>query len=331
MNAIQEDEFKAKLDKLEQQYKAVMDANDKLNEKIEDNQEALSELDKADMDKLRNSLENIDDSVGDLDGRFDDLRRQLENLDSEGLDKFNNDLKEAGSAVESLGDYYFATFIPTKEAVLSIDWVLSQSITFIIIGIIFFIAMLVVIIIGCYKATLLLRIDRRASKTPNSIVIRLDKNGDVIFANSTFKRLEYELDKINIDDFIEVDTGKPIKELFVEKKTLKCYLDKGDKITYFQFTPLAVLSTYYLVGSDISIDYRRVMFLEESNGRHVITGCYNRFALRNRFETVLSNLKVDAAFVEFLITDYIDIITLFGNQTFEELLRQIVKMLNAKS
>ena len=237
---------------------------------------------------------------------------------------------EGAIAVESLGDYYFATFIPTEEAVLSIDWVLSQSITFIIIGIIFFIAMLVVIIIGCYKATLLLRIDRRASKTPNSIVIRLDKNGDVIFANSTFKRLEYELDKINIDDFIEVDTGKPIKELFVEKKTLKCYLDKGDKITYFQFTPLAVLSTYYLVGSDISIDYRRVMFLEESNGRHVITGCYNRFALRNRFETVLSNLKVDAAFVEFLITDYIDIITLFGNQTFEELLRQIVKMLNEK-
>lgn len=233
-------------------------------------------------------------------------------------------------AVDSLGDYYFATFISVEEAVLSIDWVLTQSIIFIVVGICFFIAMLVVMIIGCYKATLLLRVDRRTSKTPNAIVVRLTKDGEIIFANPAFKRLEYELDKINIDDFIEVNTGKPIRELFIEKKTLQCYLNKNDKISYFQFTPIAVMSTYYLVGSDITIDYKRIQHLEEVNGRHGITGCFNRFALRNRFETILSNLKIDVAFIEFLITDHIDIISLFGNHTFEELLKEIVRMLNEK-
>ena len=272
-----------------------------------------------------------DELIGTMTGLVDnDEFMSFVNKDSIHTDSYEVAGIDGVLAVSTLGDYYFATFIPIEEAVLSIDWVLTQSIIFIVVGICFFIAMLVVMIIGCYKATLLLRVDKRASKTPNAIVIRLTKDGEVIFANMAFKRLEYELDKINIDDFKEVHTHKPIKELFAEKKTIQCYLDKNDKISYFQFTPIAVMSTYYLVGSDMTIDYRRIQHLEEVNGRHAITGCLNRFALRNRFETLLSNLSIDVAFVEFTLKDHIDIISLFGNHTFEELLKEIVKMMGEK-
>ena len=233
-------------------------------------------------------------------------------------------------ASNKIGNYYMAVFIPLSQAIISIDWVVNQTIIFIVVGVILVVAMLVLIIMGCYRGSMLVRIDRRNTKTPNSIVIRTDKEGNIIYANPAFKKLEYEIDKINIDDFYDTSTNKPIKEVFKEKKTIQCYLEKDNKTHYFLFTPIEVSNTFYLVGSDNSIDYRRVQHLEEVNGRHVITGCYNRFALRNRFETNLSNLKIDVAFVEFLILEHYDIISLFGNQTFEELLNEIINMLKEK-
>ena len=233
-------------------------------------------------------------------------------------------------AVGTLCDYYFATYVSLERAMLSIDWVLDQTLVFIIMGVIFISGMLGVMVLGCYKATLLIRIDRRVSKTPNAIVLRLSKQGKVMYANPAFRRLEYELEKINLDDFLEVNTSKKIKDLFKEKRTIQCYLDKCDKLTYFQFTPIYVRSTYYLVGSDISIEYNRLQQLEEVNGRHAITGCFNRFALRNRFETVMSNMDLDVAFVEFRLLDHFDIMSLFGYQAFEELLNEIILMLKEK-
>ena len=238
--------------------------------------------------------------------------------------------QEGVISVGVLHDYYFATYISLENAMLSIDWVLEQTLIFIAMGVLFIIGMLTIMIVGCYKATLLIRIDRRTSKTPNSIVLHMNKHGDVVYANPTFKRLEYELDKIHIDDFLEVNTGKKIKDVFREKRTVQCCLDKSDKITYFQFTPVAVRGKYYLIGSDITIEYNRLLELEEVNGRHAITGCYNRFALRNRFETVMSNMDLDVAFVEFRILDHFDIMSLFGNQAFEELLNEIILMLKEK-
>ena len=78
---------------------------------------------------------------------------------------------------------------------LSIDWVLEQTLVFIIMGVFFVGGMLVVMIIGSYKATLLFRIDRRTNKTPNAIVLHLNKQGVLTYANPAFKRLVYELKK----------------------------------------------------------------------------------------------------------------------------------------
>ena len=238
--------------------------------------------------------------------------------------------QEGVIAVGTLCDYYFATYISLEDAMLSIDWVLSQTLVFIIMGVIFIAGMLAVMIVGCYKATLLIRIDRRISRTPNAIVLRLDQNGNLLYANPAFKRLEYNLDKIQLSDFLEVNTGKPIFDLFKEKKTIQCYLHKCEQITYYQFTPIQVRSTYYLVGSDITIEYNRLQQLEEVNGRNTITGCYNRFALRNRFDTVMSNMDIDVAFIEFRLLDHFDIMSLFGYQAFEELLNKIIDMLEEK-
>ena len=243
---------------------------------------------------------------------------------------YNVSGKDGVVAVGVLYDYYFATYISLEDAMLSIDWILNQTLVFIVMGILFIAGMLGLMILGCYKATLLIRIDRRTSRTPNAIILHLNKQGKVLYSNPAFKRLEYELEKIHIDDFLEINTDKKIRDFFKEKRTIQCYLDKCDKITYFQFTPIYFRSTYYLIGSDISIEYNRLQQLEEVNGRHAITGCYNRFALRNRFETVMSNMDLDVAFIEFRLLDHFDIMELFGYQAYEELLNEIIFMLKEK-
>ena len=146
--------------------------------------------------------------------------------------------KDGVIAVGVLHDYYFATYVSLEHAMLSIDWVLDQTLTFFIMGLFFIAGILAVMVMGSYKATLLIRIDRRTSKTPNAIVMHLNKHGVVTYANPAFKRLEYELEKIHLDDFKEVNTDKSIKDVMKEKRTVQCYLDKCDKITYFQFTPI---------------------------------------------------------------------------------------------
>ena len=61
----------------------------------------------------------------------------------------------------------------------------------------------------------------------------------------------------------------------------ECYVPVGDDIRYFHLSPLHIADSYYLMGSDITIDYLIRKHLELMNGKNEITGCDNSFTLTN--------------------------------------------------
>lgn len=228
---------------------------------------------------------------------------------------------------------YFMVLIPTSDAILGSSWVMSQALIFYFAGIIVLVAMLVLMIFGVRKSSQLLRADRKSTEKTSAIVIRIDPKGNVIFTNKTFKQM-YGMNQLNtVSEFIDVETKEPILETIKKNKNFTCEVDsdpmgEGD-IHYLTLTPLFISDSYYLMGTEITSDYRRRIHLEEMSGKNEYTKCPNGFMLANQYETILeNNLAFDVAFVEYDIDKYDEIITVFGRTNFNILLNQILNLLS---
>ena len=230
-------------------------------------------------------------------------------------------------SISKIQDYYYSVFIPLESSFFSINWVLIQAISFYIIGIVLFVAMLVILILGCRRASVLLRVDRHAVNTSHSIIIRVKKDGRIIFANMTFKKMFSLKGLPNMDNFIEVHSGKPIYYFLKNKSTIECSYSFAEKTRYFQLTPIGILSTYYLVGSDITEQFLRIRELEKLNGKNEYTGCDNNFTLANMYPSIIAQAETDIAFVELHIFKYYDIISLFGEDSYYTLLSVLLDAL----
>ena len=55
-----------------------------------------------------------------------------------------------------------------------------------------------------------------------------------------------------------------------------CALENGESM-YLQLTPIHILSSYYLMGSEETEDYNRRKYLYLMNGRNEITNVDNNF------------------------------------------------------
>jgi len=230
-------------------------------------------------------------------------------------------------SVAKLQDYYYSVFMPLESSFFSIDWVLDQAVSFYIIGVVLFVAMLVILILGCRKASVLLRVDRHAVNTSHSIIIRVRKDGKIIFTNTTFKKM-FNMKKLpDMNDFLEVHSGKPIYHFLKNKATIECCYTFEDRTRYFQLTPIGVVSTYYVVGSDITEQFLRIRELEKLNGKNEYTGCDNNFTLANMYPSIIAQAETDIAFVEFHIFKYYDIISLFGEDSYYTLLGVLLEAL----
>ena len=227
---------------------------------------------------------------------------------------------------------YVATFIPIDSAYFSIDWINGQLAVFYIIGIVLLIAMLVILILGCRKSSQLLRVDRHSLEATKSVVIRIDMDGKVIFTNKTFKQL-YGIVKLeNVESFIDVDKGEPILETAKENRPFECSLPKNDgsgELFYFQFTPIKILSSIYLMGSEITDDYNRRKYLYLMNGRNEITNIDNNFSFVNDYTTLVKNAGTyDLAFVQYNICKHEEIVAVFGRTNFNTLLNEFVNIVH---
>lgn len=226
--------------------------------------------------------------------------------------------------------YYISTFIPITSPYLAIDWVVQQALIFYAMGIFILIAMLVILILGCRKASKLLRVDRHSVEASKAVVIRCDLSGKVIFTNKTFKQI-YGIKKLeSIDSLIDVDTQESVLATMKQNKAFECSLTfDDDKVHYFHLSPLKVARSYYLMGTDITLDYLRRKHLFLMSGRNEITNCDNSFSLTNNFNHIVENSSyLDIAFVEYNIMKYEEIIGVFGRANFNILLNEFLTVIH---
>lgn len=239
---------------------------------------------------------------------------------------------ESEDSIYGLPNVGFATFYNIDDTYLGIAWVYQQAIIFYVAGVIIAGLMLAVMILGCRKTSKLLRADRHALQKTEAIVIRVDLNGNLIFSNKTFKLLYGVTREVNIKDFLDVDTNEPIINTIKKNKAFICEIpldEIRDRVAYLQLTPLEISRSYYLMGTDITLDYNESQNLQRMSGRNEVTGCENGFILANKFEKIVKEdtAGLDVAFIEFNIHKFNDLIQIFGRTTYNLMLVEFLKIL----
>ena len=231
-----------------------------------------------------------------------------------------------------INNAYIATVIPTTSAILGSSWVIQQALILFIAGIVVMIAMLVLMVLGTRRASQLLRADRHSTEATKAIVIRIDKQGKVIFTNKTFKQV-YGINKlITVDEFIDVQTKEPIINTIHQNRAFECEIVDSDGNTkYLNLSPLLISNSYYLMGTEITQDYNRRKHLEIMSGKNEYTNIDNGFMLANQFESIIENNPgYDIAFIEYNIHKYEEIIGVFGQTSFVTLLNEFYNILKEK-
>lgn len=228
---------------------------------------------------------------------------------------------------------YYTYYIPLASNFLGLDWVVQQAVIYFFAGVLVTIAMLVIMILGVRRCSQLLRADRHAQQATKAMVIRIDPNGKVIFTNKTFKQM-YGVQRklLNVDEIIDVETNEPIIKTIKQNKAFECKVPMDlydeENVRFLHLSPLYISKSYYLMGTDITTDYRMRKHLEIMSGKNSVTKCDNGFTLENQFEKILeNNLGYNVAFVEINITKHADTIQVFGKTVYNLLLVQLLEMI----
>ena len=234
--------------------------------------------------------------------------------------------------MNSLGMYY-THYIPLASNFLGLNWVIQQAAIYFVAGVIVTAAMLAIMILGVRKCSQLLRADRHAQQATKAMVIRIDPHGNVIFTNKTFKQMYGVTRKLlNVEEIIDVETNEPIMKTIKQNKAFECKVPMDlydeENVRFLHLSPLYISNSYYLMGTDITTDYRMRKHLEIMSGKNSVTKCDNGFTLENQYEKILeNNLGYNVAFVEINITKHADTIQVFGKTVYNLLLQQLLQMI----
>lgn len=234
--------------------------------------------------------------------------------------------------VENL-QLYYGTYYELESNFLGLNWVIQQAIIYFTAGVLVTIAMLAIMVLGVRRCSQLLRADRHAVQATKAMVIRIDPNGKIIFTNKTFKQMYGVARKLlDVNEFIDVETNEPIIKTIKQNKAFECKVPMDlydeENVRFLHLSPLYISKSYYLMGTDITTDYRQRKHLEIMSGKNSVTKCDNGFTLENQFERILeNNLGYNVAFVEINITKHADIIQVFGKTVYNQLLIILLDMI----
>ena len=221
--------------------------------------------------------------------------------------------------------------VDISDSFLGISWVYQQAIIFYVSGIIVATVMLIIIVLGVRKTSQLLRADRHALQKTEAIVIRIDVNGKLIFSNKTFKKLYGISRPFDIRDILDVETNEPILQTIKKNKAFICEVpldDMRDNVKYLQLSPLYISRSYYLMGTDVTIEYNESKRLQLMSGRNEITNCENGFILANKFDKItVDNDGFDICFLECNVHKHSDMIQIFGKTTYNLCMIELLKIL----
>ena len=242
-----------------------------------------------------------------------------------------NGNRTVASAVDLENVGKFCILMDISDSLLGVSWVYQQAIIFYVAGIVVALLMLVVFIFGVRKTSQLLRADRHALQKTEAIVIRIDTGGKLIFSNKTFKKL-YGLSRpFDIRNILDVETNEPVLQTIKKNKAFICEVpldDMRDNVKYLQLSPLYISRSYYLMGTDVTIDYNESKRLQLMSGRNEITNCENGFILANKFDKIVTeNDGFDICFLECNVHKHSDMIQIFGKTTYNLCLIELLKLL----
>ena len=228
-----------------------------------------------------------------------------------------------------LANMYLATIIGTKEALLGADWIINQALIFYFVGVASMIVMLLIMVMGAHETSKLLRADRRSVRKSKAMVIRIDPHGKVIYTNDVFKKKFGSINLTDVNNILDVQTKTSIMESVKKNNTFICMINDADgNEKFLELIALYISKSYYLMGNDVTQDYKKRRHLEIMSGKNEYTGCDNSFMLANRYDTILDSTQgYDIAFVEYNIDKFDEIIGVFGQTNYAQLLNVYLKLL----
>ena len=230
------------------------------------------------------------------------------------------------------GDYgsvFLATVIKTDEALLGSTWIIDQALIFYFVGVASMIIMLLIMVMGAHETSKLLRADRRSVKKSKAMVIRIEPNGKVIYTNDIFKKKFGAIEFTDVNNVLDVTTKTSIMDSVKKNNTFICMIhDVDGNEKFLELISLYISKSYYLMGNDVTQEYKKRRHLEVMSGKNEYTGCDNSFMLANRYESIIdSNQGYDVAFIEYNIDKFDEIISVFGQTNYAQLLNFYLKLL----
>ena len=265
---------------------------------------------------------NIDDGLFSRVLSINNEASVVTALKIEGLTLFLNPQGDYGSV-------YLATVIKTDEVLLGSTWIINQALIFYFAGVASMIIMLLIMVMGAHETSKLLRADRRSVKKSKAMVIRIEPNGKVIYTNDVFKKKFGSLEFKDVNNVLDVTTKTSIMDSVKKNNTFICMIHDADgNEKFLELIALYISRSYYLMGNDVTQEYKKRRHLEVMSGKNEYTGCDNSFMLANRYETILDQYQgYDVAFIEYNIDKFDEIISVFGQTNYAQLLNVYLKLL----
>ncbi len=233
------------------------------------------------------------------------------------------------------GDYYLCTLafeniyyaqrISNNGSSLGIKPVINLIIVYSLGIILVNIMLYLVILLGFKKASKIINVDDSNFSKAKSLIIRLDKNGNILRINKTLKSLLGPKLKLTDIKMLKPEKNLDIKDCIKKETEFVVSILNADKKTlYFDFVSIKNRKDYYLIGYDVSKQYLNNQMLLKMSSKNTTTNMENLLALQVAFPSILElavDHKITFAFIN--IVGFRDINKVFGREVGDKVLQSI--------
>lgn len=254
------------------------------------------------------------------------------------LDYFPMEVNAFGSYLEEVKDGYvvsqeyeglfFAYHVSKYGNTLGTEKLQEQTLLTLTIGFGVLVAAFFVVLLGFRRASRLVLIDKHNYNKAKSIVIRIDKKGNVVFVNKVFKALfNYEVKLKNIMEFETVGDSTIIQCIKKELNFMAIYKYR-EEIYYFNFASIYSRGSFYLIGFDDTKQYINNQYLLQMLSKNTLTNLDNALSLTANFMDILEMAKEQLVSMAMInIVGFRDINKVFGRRIGDQCLISFANLL----
>lgn len=224
----------------------------------------------------------------------------------------------------SFQNLFFVEIIDSTGSSVSMSAINTQVIIFFGGFVVVTIMCFILMVLGFRRNAKLIRVDKRNYKKAQAIVIRIKKNGEVIFTNKVMKSILGPKNKLTNVRQLTPDKDVNIVELYKKEKEFICYIDVNDKLRYFNLVSILSGKSYYLIGFDITKQYLNNQFLLAMSSKNPITKLDNMLTLGSDYVEIYENsMKIKTSFVYINIVNFRETNKVFSRKVGDSILVQL--------